>query len=95
MPRKARKMPGNARKCPEMPENFINICSYDEVRDYLEGLANDHPEFVNMTVEAKTAENRNLMLLKIGTSPKGSETPAIWIDAGIDITTHKLIQIVL
>ena len=36
-----------------------------------------------MRVEGITAEGRNIILLKIGNSPNGTETPALWIDAGV------------
>ena len=58
---------------------------YDEIVGYAENIATNYPSFVNMSVEGNTAEGRKVLLLKIGTSPKGSETPAIFFDAGSEV----------
>ena len=55
---------------------------YQEILSYLEELADNHPDFVKMSVEGKTAEDRSIILMTIGTSPNGRETPAVWFDAG-------------
>ena len=44
--------------------------------------ADDHPSFVKMNIRGQTTEGRNITVMKLGTSPKGTETPAVWFDAG-------------
>ena len=52
------------------------------MRDYLQKIADDYPEFVKMSVKGKTKENRDIIVLKLGNSPNGTDTRAIWFDAG-------------
>ncbi len=60
----------------------LKTCSYDEIMAYLEKQAKLHPEFVRLTNQGHTEEGRKLMLIKIGISPKGESTPAMWLDSG-------------
>ena len=49
---------------------------------HLDRIAAENPDFIKLTEEGTTHEGRRLVMLKIGTSPKGSDTRAVWIDAG-------------
>ena len=55
---------------------------FDEIQAYLQQKAKEYPGFVTMSIKGKTTENRNMIVMKLGNSPKGSETPAVWFDAG-------------
>ena len=55
---------------------------YEEIEFYLQNLARDHPDFVKRSVKGQTIEGRNITVMKIGTSPSGDETRAVWFDAG-------------
>ena len=49
----------------------------------MQEIANKYPEFVKMEVKGKTKENRDIIVLKLGNSPDGNDTRAIFFDAGI------------
>jgi hypothetical protein len=55
---------------------------YDEIKDYLQRMAERYPEFVRLTNEGTTVEGRDIMLVKIGRSTEGHEKRAIYIDSG-------------
>ena len=50
---------------------------------WLEELAENKPNFVTLTEMGKSHEGRKILMLKVGTSPRGSETRAVWVDGGI------------
>ncbi len=49
---------------------------------YLERLAKENPDLVTLRNVGLTEEGRPLFLIKVGKSPQGDLTRAIWIDAG-------------
>ena len=55
---------------------------YEEIEFYLQNLARDYPDFVKRSVKGQTVEGRNITVMKIGTSPSGDKTRAVWFDAG-------------
>ena len=58
---------------------------YTEIRDYVKEIADRYPEFVKMEVKGKTKENRDIIVLRLGNSPDGNDTRAIFFDAGIAV----------
>ena len=74
---------------------LIILYRYHEIMSYVKEMADKYPDFVKMSIKGKTAENRDIILLKLGTSPKGNDTPAIWFDAGKTLpyrNTEKLVM---
>ena len=49
----------------------------------MEDLAKDNPDFITLTDMGRSHEGRKILMLKVGTSPKGAETRAVWVDGGI------------
>jgi len=49
----------------------------------MEQLAADNPDFVTLTDMGRSHEDRKLLMLKVGRSPRGSQTRAVWVDGGI------------
>merc|ERR1719400_1721499 len=49
----------------------------------MEGLAQANPDFIKLTDMGKSHEGRKILMLKVGTSPRGSDTRAVWVDGGI------------
>ena len=49
----------------------------------MEDLAKDNPDFITLTDMGRSHEGRKILMLKVGTSPRGSETRAVWVDGGI------------
>ncbi len=64
---------------------FDRFLRYDELRAWLEGLANDHPELVSITTYGTSYEGRDLLLATVTDASTGpAETkPAHWVDASI------------
>ena len=49
----------------------------------MEDLAEANPDFITLTDMGKSHEGRKILMLKVGTSPRGSDTRAVWVDGGI------------
>ena len=56
---------------------------YETIVSWMEELAKDNPDFITLTDMGKSHEGRKILMLKVGTSPRGSETRAVWVDGGI------------
>jgi len=63
--------------------NWDNYQRYNTIIDWLEGLAAENPDFVTLEDMGSSHEGRKLLMLKVGTSPQGAETRAIFVDGGI------------
>ena len=61
---------------------FKSKFRYHEIKEYVQKIADDYPDFVDMSVKGKTKEDRDIIVLKLGNSPDGNDTRAIWFDAG-------------
>ena len=57
----------------------------------MQEIANKYPEFVKMEVKGKTKENRDIIVLKLGNSPDGNNTRAIFFDAGIAVLHFSIV----
>ncbi len=55
---------------------------FKDMEKHLMRIADDNPEFVKLSVEGMTEEGRSLYLMKIGRSPLGDDTRAVFIDGG-------------
>ena len=49
----------------------------------MELLAEDNPSFVTLTNLGSSHQGRKILMLKVGTSPRGDQTRAVWVDGGI------------
>ena len=49
---------------------------------HLQTVADSNPSFVNKSVEGTTFLNNDIVLMKIGNSPNGSETRIVYMDFG-------------
>ena len=63
------------------------LFSFTEMEDYLKQVAQNHSDFVKVTVEGRTEERRPIYLLKIGGGGDddpltSTSTATIFIDAG-------------
>ena len=63
------------------------LFSFTEMEDYLKQVAQNHSEFVKVSVEGRTEERRPIYLLRIGDSGDddpltSTSTATIFIDAG-------------
>ena len=56
---------------------------YDTIVTWMEDLAKDNPDIITLTDMGKSHEGRKILMLKVGTSPRGSGTRAVWVDGGI------------
>jgi len=63
--------------------NWDDYQRYDVITPWLEKIAADNPDFVTLTDMGRSHEGRKLLMLKVGKSPRGSDTRAVWIDGGI------------
>lgn len=55
---------------------------YETIVKWMEGLA-DNNEFVTLEEMGRSHENRSILMLKVGKSPAGNSTRAVWVDGGI------------
>ena len=60
----------------------IDKFRYDAIISYVENLAKDYPEIVQLSYIGDSVEGRKIPLLKIGNTPFGEKTRAVWFDAG-------------
>merc|ERR1712107_903078 len=67
----------------ERSMNWRNYQRYDTIVAWIDQLAADNPSVVTLTELGKSHEDRRIVMLKIGRSPRGAETRAVWIDGGI------------
>jgi len=63
--------------------NWNDYQRYDTIIAWIDQLAADNPSVVTLTELGKSHENRRIVMAKIGRSPRGDETRAVWIDGGI------------
>jgi len=63
--------------------HWDNYQRYDTIIPWMEKLAADNPSFITLTNMGSSHEERKILMLKVGNSPRGSETRAVWIDGGI------------
>jgi len=63
--------------------DFEHYPRYHEIKEYVQKIADEYPDFVDMSVKGKTKEDRDIIVLKLGNSSDGNDTRAIWFDAGI------------
>jgi len=63
--------------------NWDSYQRYDTIVSWMEQLAADNPEFITLTNMGTSHEGRKILMMKIGKSPRGSDTRAVWIDGGI------------
>jgi len=56
---------------------------YETIISWMEDIARENPSFTQLIDMGRSVENRVLYALKIGKSPLGNETRAVWIDGGI------------
>jgi len=63
--------------------NWDSYQRYDTIIPWLEQLATDNPSFITLTDMGRSHEDRKILMLKVGNSPRGSETRSIWVDGGI------------
>jgi len=71
----------NKRQTEDM--DWENYQRYDTIIPWMEKLATDNPSFVTLTDMGRSHEDRKILMLKVGRSPLGSETRAVWVDGGI------------
>ena len=63
---------------------FTNYYGIITIQNYLNCLANEHPDKVKLIEIGKSVEGRTLRVVKISSPPKNNQTkPAVWIDGGI------------
>jgi len=67
----------------ERSMNWRNYQRYDTIVAWIDQLAADNPSVVTLTELGKSHEDRRIVMVKIGRSPRGAETRAVWIDGGI------------
>ena len=65
------------------PVRAVIFSRYDTIVSWMEKLAEDHPGFITLTDMGRSHEGRKILMLKVGTSPRGAETRAVWVDGGI------------
>lgn len=67
---------------------FGRYYTYAELTDILHGLAESHPELINLHSIGKSYEGRDLWLVTATRFATGSadEKPAVWVDANIHAT---------
>jgi len=63
--------------------NWEDYQRYDTIIDWMEQLAKDNPDIVTSTELGRSHEDRKILMFKIGRSPLGKNTRAVWIDGGI------------
>jgi len=63
--------------------NWDNYQRYETIIPWMEKLAADNPSFVSLTDMGRSHEDRKILMLKVGNSPRGDETRAVWVDGGI------------
>merc|ERR1719392_500327 len=63
--------------------DWNNYQRYDTIIAWLDQLAADNPSVIKLTELGVSHENRKILMMKIGRSPRGDETRAVWIDGGI------------
>jgi len=63
--------------------NWDNYQRYDTIIPWLEQLAVENPGFISLTDMGRSHEGRKIIMLKVGNSPRGSQTRAVWVDGGI------------
>ena len=72
----------------------VFFCSFQQIQAYLEGVAEEHNDLVQLSVEGWTQEGRPLYLLRLGLPEAGAENLAssdrryVYIDAGITLSIH-------
>merc|ERR1712032_1468999 len=59
--------------------NWNNYQRYDAIIAWIDQLAAENPSVVKLTELGKSHENRRIVMAKIGRSPRGDETRAVWI----------------
>jgi len=69
------------RQAGEM--NWDNYLRYDTIIPWMEKLAADNPSFITLTNMGSSHEGNKILMLKVGNSPRGSDTRAVWVDGGI------------
>ena len=63
--------------------NWNDYQRYDTIIRWMEKTALAHPTFTKLIDMGRSVEGRKLYVLKIGMSPLGDNTRAVWIDGGI------------
>lgn len=63
--------------------NWDDFQRYAAIVAWMEELATANPGFVQLIDMGRSVEGRKILALKIGLSPLGAKTRAIWIDGGI------------
>ena len=79
--------------------NKLFYFRYDTIIPWMEKLATDNPSFITLTnmgrldtmyfsrellfICSSSHEDRKILMLKVGNSPRGSDTRAVWVDGGI------------
>lgn len=56
---------------------------YDTIISWMQATAAANPSFTSLINMGSSVEKRSLLVMKIGLSPLGTKTRAIWIDGGI------------
>jgi len=82
---RARREADDRRVDKPVPEtmNWDSYQRYDTIINWMEQLAADNPSFITLTNMGMSHENRKILMMKIGTSSRGDQTRAIWVDGGI------------
>ena len=65
---------------------------YETIVSWMEQLAADNPSFVSVENLGESHEGRKILLLKVGTSPRGAQTRAVWVDGGIHAREVREVQ---
>jgi len=63
--------------------NWEDYQRYDTIIAWIEEIAVAHPDIVTVTDLGRSHEDRKILMVKIGRSPLGPSTRAVWIDGGI------------
>lgn len=67
------------------PWLFDRFLRYDELVDWLHGVATDHPQLVSLETYGSSSEGRDLWLVTVSdeTTAAAADKPAHWVDANI------------
>jgi len=63
--------------------NWEEFQRYDTIIKWMEDLAAANPDFTELVDMGRSVEGRKMYMMKVGRSPLGDKTRAVWVDGGI------------